>query len=433
MRRFQSGLAVRGAVAVLALSLALGACGGGDAADGADEPPADQEVTIRFAWWGSDTRHELTNAALDAFEAEHSNITIERDFGGFEGYVDRILTQFAGQNPPDVFQAFSEVLREFEDRGQLLDLGTVSEQLDTSSWPDEVLAGTTVNDKLVALTFGTNSQAMIYNADQLAEFGVTPPEEPWTWDDLAQTADEISAASGGSVSGIADLSLSFGAFEVWAKQRGANYLDADGLAFEAEDLTGYWQYWADLREGGGATPADVTAESPLTSSETLIAGRATMAFVYSNLYQSVSESAPGELGMLRFPGEDEMPGQYLRPAMALAIASESEHPAEAAMLVDYLLNSPAAAEIVGIERGVPANPGMVEPATAAIDELGRPSLDLLEVVRKDAAETPVPPPPGTAEVSALFVDIAQQIAFDQVSVDEGVADFMNQADTIFGG
>lgn len=413
----------RVAAVVFAMSLALAACAGGDAGKA-------EEVTLRFAWWGSEVRHEATNEALDAFEAEYPNITVERDFGGYEGYVDRILTQFAGGNPPDVFQSFSDVLREFEERDQLLDLGTVSEQLDTSSWSEEVLAGTTVDGSLVALSFGTNTQAMIYNADQLAEFGVTPPEEPWAWEDLAETADEISAASDGSVSGVTDLSVSFNMFEVWAQQRGAGFLDADGLAFEAEELASYWQFWDELRDSGGATPPDVTAESPLTSSETLVSGRAAMAFIFSNQYESVSASAPGSIGMLRFPGEDETAGQYLRSAMALSVAGASEQPAEAAILIDYLLNSPEAAGILGTERGVPANPEMVEPATAAADEAGQPALDLVEVVREDSADTPVPPPPGTSEVHALFVDIAQQVAFEQISIDEGVEAFMSQADAI---
>ena len=78
--------------AALALSTAAGST--------PSEPAADEPVELRITWWGGDARHEVTNAAIDEFEALHPNITVVRDFGGFEGYLDKVTTQYAGGNSP---------------------------------------------------------------------------------------------------------------------------------------------------------------------------------------------------------------------------------------------------------------------------------------------------------------------------------------------
>lgn len=41
--------------------------------------------------------------------------------------------------------------------------------------------------------------------------------------------------------------------------------------------------------------------------------------------------------------------------MAFGVSAHSQHPKEAAMLIDFLLNDPDAIEIMGLERGVVSN------------------------------------------------------------------------------
>ena len=45
---------------------------------------------------------------------------------------------------------------------------------------------------------------------------------------------------------------------------------------------------------------------------------------------------------------------YFKPGMYYSILATSEHPVESAMLIDYLLNDPEAAEILLSDRGLPA-------------------------------------------------------------------------------
>ena len=418
--------AALGLAATLAVSLAACAT---PAAPAEDEP-----VELRMTWWGGDSRHEVTNAAIDLFEEEHPNITVVRDFGGFDGYLDKVTTQYAGKNSPDVIQLYNDVLREFSSRGQLFDLNeaVAAGNLSLDGWPQDVIDMNTIDGSLNALTFGVSTHAFIFDEVKSAELGVEIPEAGYTWDDLADYATAISAASGGSTFGVTDLSQGYQGFEVWAKQTGEEFMDADGIAFKQDTLEDFWQYWADLRASGGATAPDVTTEYFGTPYDAVVAGVATSTFLFANQYAGVQGNTPNTLAIDRMPSEAKNPGQYLRAAMNLTVSSQSKHPQEAAMLVDFLLNSEAANEILGIDRGLPTNANVVTAATAKADEVTARANAIIEAVREDGAPAPVPAPTGAAAVNTLFQEFAQQVQFGQKSVKDAAAEFMAQAASELG-
>ncbi|MFT4028346.1 MAG: hypothetical protein QM675_00590 [Protaetiibacter sp.] len=88
-----------------------------------------------------------------------------------------------------------------------------------------------------------NTHGFIFDTTALEAIGVEPPKEGYTWDDLATFAAKVRKASGGELAGVTDLSHSYQVFEVWAKQHGEEYLDANGLAFKPETLKEFWNYW----------------------------------------------------------------------------------------------------------------------------------------------------------------------------------------------
>lgn len=414
-----------GIVTAAALALGVAITGCSPSTGGEEAAPSDEAVEIRFAWWGTDARHELTNEALDLFEEKNPNITVIRDFGGFEGYRDKLLTQFAGGNPPDVFQLYEEVLREFAERDQLADIASI-ESVDLGSWSSDLTDVSTINGGLTALQFGLTTQAFVFDTAKFEELGVPLPAEDWTWDDLASTADAVTAASGGSVYGVPDLSGSYQVFEVWAKQAGEDYLGAEGIAFDEKTLASFWQYWADMRASGGATPGDLTAEFP-TAFDSMVAGNAASTFIMANQFAAVQGSVTSPLSISRMPGEADEPGQYLRTSMNIAVAKTSPNLEAAGLLVNFLVNDPEAIAILGLDRGVPANPDVADIAAESADETVAASLEIINSVRESGSTPPVPPGPGAGNVNLLFNEIAQTVMFNQASVDDAVKTFFERA------
>jgi multiple sugar transport system substrate-binding protein len=387
-----------------------------------------------MTWWGGDARHELTNQALDLFESENEGITVVRDFGGFDGYLDKVTTQYAGKNSPDVIQLYNEVLVEFAQRGQVYDLNQAVESgaLSLEGWPEDLVETNTIDGKLSALPFGLSTHGFIFDEAKSAELGVELPSEGYSWDDLATYGAAIRDASGGSVAGVTDLSHSYQVFEVWAKQNGQEFLTADGIGFDESTLVDYWNYWADMRESGAATAPDVSSEYLGTPYDAVIAGVAASTFLFVNQYESVQGSTPNGLSLMRLPSEESTPGQYLRTAMNLVVSSQSEHPEAAAKLVNFLLNDEEANAILGIDRGVPANGNVVGAATSTVNDIVAKAMGIIESVRANGAAAPVPAPVGSGTVNTIFSEFAQQVQFDRKTVEEAASEFLAQAQSELG-
>lgn len=107
---------------VLAAAVAAGTlagCGGSSTKDSTqaasaggeitDKSSSDEDITLRFAWWGGDERNEATLKVIEQFEATHPNITIEAEYGGSDGYHDKLATQLASGTAADIVQVDPEV------------------------------------------------------------------------------------------------------------------------------------------------------------------------------------------------------------------------------------------------------------------------------------------------------------------------------------
>ncbi|WP_432245066.1 hypothetical protein ACRB8A_15620 [Arthrobacter sp. G.S.26] len=91
-------MGVAGATA--ALAMVLTGCGSSPQAGkvGTVEDP----VTIRFAWWGNDSRAKTTLDVIKDFEAANPTIKVQGENTEFSSYWDKMATQIAGGTTPDV-------------------------------------------------------------------------------------------------------------------------------------------------------------------------------------------------------------------------------------------------------------------------------------------------------------------------------------------
>ena len=65
----------------------------------ADESLAlsDGPVNLSISWWGGDSRHAAYQSALEAFQAEHSNITVEPTFAAWSGWEEKMAAAFIAE------------------------------------------------------------------------------------------------------------------------------------------------------------------------------------------------------------------------------------------------------------------------------------------------------------------------------------------------
>ena len=72
-------------------------------ASASEETPA-EPVTLRMAWWGSQTRHDRTIAVIELYESLNPYVTIEYEPMDFDGYFNKLATLVASNDVWDIFQ-----------------------------------------------------------------------------------------------------------------------------------------------------------------------------------------------------------------------------------------------------------------------------------------------------------------------------------------
>ncbi|MBV2365584.1 ABC transporter substrate-binding protein [Streptomonospora nanhaiensis] len=421
---------LRPAAGIAALVLAATACGGGSGED--------EVVELRFSWWGADDRHATTQEVIERFEQAHPNIRVEGEYTDWESYWDRLATNTAANDAPDIITQEERYLREYADRGALLDLNEVGEQLDTSQLDELVMPGGELDGGLFGVPTGVNAFTIMADPQAFEEAGVEmPDDENWTWEEYVETAVAISEGSDGEIIGSQTPAFNEQSFQIFARQRGEQLYDENGeLAFDAATMTEYWELMQRLHEEGGAPGAaeSVEYESGGPDLSVLATNEGAMAAFWTNQLGAMAETAGRDLELLRFPGEaeSEQAGTFFKPAMFYSISAETEHPEEAALFVDYLLNDREAAELILADRGLPANTEVREQIRDQLPEADQLGADFLDEIEPDVAGAVPPPPIGAGEVVDITKRINEDLMFGEISPEEAAEQWISEVETATG-
>jgi multiple sugar transport system substrate-binding protein len=404
----------------------LAACG---TAGGGDVELSDQPVTLRMTWWGADTRAELTNQAIAAFQKEHPNITVKGEFKDWAGYWDALATTTAANDSPDVIQMDELYLASYGDRGTLLDLADTSDYLDTSGFEEATLQTGKIDGTQYAIPIGAGMLASVVNADLFAQYGVQLPDDTtWTWDDYAAIANELTEKSGGAINGSGLTGgTDAGSIRYWARLQGNELYGEDGaITLDPAVLVALWEYNLGLVESGGVESPAQSVESQSAGIEggSLATGKIAMGFGYNTQITPLLAASGADLRLLQLPGSVEAAANFIKPSMYWAVSSQSEHPAEAATLIDWLVNSEAAADILVTERGIPANPAMREHVAADLDEGGELAVDYIESAVAGPAVAVTPN--GGSGFDPMIQRYTQEVMFGERTPQEAADAFIDE-------
>lgn len=420
-------LQLGGGLAGAALLAAAG-CGGSGGGDSA---------SIRFTWWGSTDRHKRTQAALAAYKKKQPEVTVRTQFSGWDGYWEKLATQTAGNNAPDVIQMDYAFIGEYARRESLLALDDyVPDKLDLSDFPDNTLTGGKIDGKLYGVNAGVNSWAMLYNVALLDETGIEMPDETLTWDDLASLIPEITGKTADGIYGSSDGTGIGPGLECWVRQRGKPglYTEDGQLGFDKQDLTDWFEYWATLRDSGAVVPPDVQSAAQGDVQNSLVVNRkAVIDFAHSNQLSAYSALTEDEIDMHMYPQgpSGSEPGQYLKPSMLWSVYSKSKNVDAAIALVNALSTDPDVAGELGSERGIPPSPELADTLKKDADDIEKKVYDYIDFVADKVGPLPPAFPLGAGEVTEQgLTDIGEAIAFGQTSITDGVNQFFENADRV---
>ena len=376
-------LKVTGAVGAAGL---LAACGGnGGAASSTASSAAEaasvaglssDPVTLTMSWWGGESRHNAYQEALKAFSAEHTTITVNPTFAAWSGWEDTMSTKFAGGVAEDVCQINWNWLYNYSGNGQtFLDLNSVTDYLDMSQWDDAKLGACNVANAQQCVPISMTGRIFYWNMTTFNKAGIT--EVPATEDDLFAAGKAFQEKLGDDY-----YPLHLGAYDRmilmvfyleskygkdWADPVTStlNYTEeeiAEGLAFIKSLVDNH--VMMNLK-----TYYSANSDTATHQSNEWITGKIAGIFEWDSAASKYS-SALDDANKDGFTVGEEIKfgdnnGGFSKVSMGLAITKTSKCVAEAATLINFLLNEEKGASIMGSECGIPASKAGLAAAQAA--------------------------------------------------------------------
>jgi multiple sugar transport system substrate-binding protein len=387
---------------------------------------------VRLIWWGNPDRDRRTNEVIDLYMKETGTEVVPETYA-WNDYWQKLATQAAGKNLPDLIQMDYRYIFEYARRQQLAALDDlVGAKLAEAKFDPNQLASGKVDGKLYGVSMGANSIAYIYNQALLGKLGIELPDPTtWTNEDLAALGEELK----GKLPEGMYLTQNMGYWEPrldnWVRQRGKSLYTEDGqLGYELEDLTAFFAYWKDMQDKGLTPPADIQSQDSDGKMETsmVVTGRSLFGGTNSNQLVAHQKLMPDEVNITMFPNQkDGKPGQYLKPSMFLSMAETSADKEAAAKLMEFFITDPKANAILQIERGVSGDPAVREAILPGLSDAEKKIITYLDIVATSVGPLPPPPPKSAGELDRALRPAWDAISFGKVSVEDGAKQYYDNA------
>lgn len=390
-------------------------------------------TTARLIWWGNPERDRRTNAVIDLY-AQTTGTEVVAETYAWGDYWQKLATQAAGRNLPDVIQMDYRFIFEYARRGQLAAMDEfVGNELELGDFDPNQLASGKVDNKLYGVSMGANSMTHVYNKTMLDAIGYALPDSTkWTADDFVSIGKELKDQLPDGVYFSENMGSQEPRLQTWVRSRGKDLYNADGqIAFDVQDVVDYFEYWKMMQDEGLTPPADVQAQDSGKMEERMhVIGKTLFGFIHSNQLVANQNLMENEIEIVMIPNAGDKPGQYLKPSMFLSMAANSADKSAAARLLNFFITSPDANDILLIERGVTGDASIRDRILPGLTDTEQKIINYLNLVSTWVGQLPPPPPQNAGEIDRALRPAWESVAFGQVDPKTGATEWYENAKRI---
>ncbi len=323
-----------------------------------------EPVTIKFCWWGGDSRHEATEKAVAAFMQKYPYITVDCEYGAWSGWEEKQSLAIQGGNAADVMQINWNWITSYSGNGtNFVNLEDYKDVLDLTQFPENNLEQCKADGKLMAVPVSLTGRLFYWNKTTFDEIGCPLPTDEAS----LFAAGEAFKAYNEDYYPLAMGEYDRAIFLVYYLESvyGKPWVENNELQYTAEEIQTGMDFITKL-EQGHVIPTIATIQGDMADSldknAKWIDGKYAGIFEWdssaSKFQKAIVESTTKpnqEFVIGDFIKLGDHDGGFTKISMALAVSATSEHPKEAAMLINYLLNDDEGIEICGTERGIPCS------------------------------------------------------------------------------
>jgi multiple sugar transport system substrate-binding protein len=210
-----------GLAAVVAATLALGACGGGTGADsGSGDGEKPDSITLVAAEYSKENTAAFWNEFAAAYKAK-TGTTLDVQIVSWNDIDQQSSTMIQNGNPPDILNlnAYASYAKD----GLLYNADEVLPESVKSDLLDAFVASGTYDGKLYGMPDLSSARALFYNKALFQQAGIAAP--PKTWAEFEDAARKITALGDGTVGYAMPLGPeeAQAEFSIWAFNNGGDW------------------------------------------------------------------------------------------------------------------------------------------------------------------------------------------------------------------
>jgi len=381
------------------------------------------QTTIRWAYWGGEARVKRSQQAIDIFTAKNAGLAVNPEVSGGAGdHFTKVDTQLAGGAGPDIIQMGGNI-KDYVKKGVLLPLDAYAGKiLDTKAIDKSAIESGTVDGKLYGVSTGVTMPALVYNKTLLEKCGAPLPKVTMTYDEFRKYLVSVKAKLPKGVYPMQDIgamSTNSTPFGYWTGYNATPIYSAatNTSAVTAKDAQKYLDLFADYRKNGLVPPADVAAGFAESNADTsaIIAGKVAIGFIWTNGLAGYQAATKDELALIEFPGAAVQKALWQAPSQFYTVNKDSKNIDATVKFINFLVNSPDAAKVLGNDRGASASSTA---RATALEGTDQKVLDYLKVsgphTRKEGDHLP-----NDTEFNSTLYLVYQKVAFGQISTKDG--------------
>jgi len=340
-------------------------CGGGSDDKKVEGTDKDEKVTISFSWWGSDDRHEAMKKVVELYEKENPNVTVKVNYGAWDGWQTKMLTQLSGETESDVMQVNYNWVHSFgKGENVFYDLNELKDYIDLSNWDDNYLKSMEVGGEQGAVPHGMTGRVQFYNKTLFEENGL---EFPKTYDEVIAAAKVIGANNTPTgadnkyiLLNVGEQSTDLYIAQILYNMTGKVMQEDGKVNYTKEEVQKALDLYKSL-EDANAMPT-FTQDDPIQNESNPVwtSGRVGSVYEWAGTLDKYKNSFKGggaddETGIAGYISESEKPTIYVKPNLGYAVSKNSKHPDVAADFIDFMFTNEEAVNALGTSLGISSN------------------------------------------------------------------------------
>ncbi len=393
-----------------------------------------EPVTIRFSWWGGDSRNAATMEVIKQFQELYPWITVDGEYGSSDGYHDKLATQLQSGTEPDIMQVDPETMPQFVKSGDsfvnLVDAGFDFSNFDMAAISASTITGCYDGVQL-GIPTGIAGACMLVDADLAAEIGADFTK-PYTWEDMIAWGKAAREKGYYLLQTNVDYLNNMLVNNYTKQVSGTTLFDVESGALLAtkENLTKTYSLIKEFFDNETVAPISVMTQyagDSMQSDPDWIAGKYVCTLTYistANVMMAARPDANYIVGQLPVAEGALNNGWIIGCPQILTVSKNSKNVDAAILFLNYFYNNEKAVSTLSTQRSVPptafareivSSEGNMDPILAAAVDVLNPYNGL--------ANDPIG---STSQAKAIITAEIEEMAYGMVSPEEAAQIVIDQ-------